>query len=309
MKVFISYRRDDSAGHTGRLYDSLEARFGGDNLFHDHSDIDSGQNFVTVIQDAVQASDVLLAVIGREWLTCTAGGGRRLDDPGDLVRTEICTALERGIPVVPVLVDKAIPVSAASLPAPLRPLATLDAHELTDERWTYDVGRLIAAMEKLADAPARPPQRRLALVASLVAAAVIAVSAFVMWPRSGPASSTAAPVPLVLAGDWSAEVAYEWGAKHTERFALTVDGTEVLGTASFLGVPRGIVTGTLEGDRVSFETKTQEVSGDWSQPRDLVHRYRGRVDGDTIIFSMQTQGGSAQAPVQFTARRQVQTSR
>jgi hypothetical protein len=301
VRVFISYRRDDSAGHTGRLYDSLEARFGGDNLFHDHSDIDSGQNFVSVIQEAIQSSDVLLAVIGRQWLTSAANGSRRLDDPADLVRIEILTALERSIPVVPVLVNKAAPVPAAALPAPLQPLATLDAHELTDERWTYDVERLIGAMEKLAPGPARRPSRR-SLLAAAVGAVAIPLAAVILWSRLGPASPAAAP-PIELAGEWSAEVAYEWGARYTERFALRVDGNDVMGTASFLGLPRGIVAGVRDGDRISFETKTQEVGGDPAAPRDVRHRYRGRIEGQTIVFSMQSEGGSSQVPVEFTARR------
>ena len=99
-----------------------------------------------------------------------------------------------------------------------------------------------------------------------------------------------------------------------ERFSLKIDGPDVSGTASFLGVARGIIAGKIEGDRLSFETRTQEVTGDFSQPRDVVHRYRGRLQagrdpqsgpgGDTIAFTMQTEGGSAQEPAEFTATRQ-----
>jgi hypothetical protein len=66
LKVFISYRREDSAGHTGRLYDSLQAHFGQESLFMDLAAIESGQNFVDAIKAAVGSSDVLLAVIGRQ---------------------------------------------------------------------------------------------------------------------------------------------------------------------------------------------------------------------------------------------------
>ena len=148
MKVFISYRREDSAGHTGRLYDSLRKHFGDDNVFLDVSGIDSGRKFADVIQGAIHSCDVLLAVIGPEWLTCVANGERRIDDPGDLVRTEILTALNGGIGVIPVLVGGASPPPAGSLPAALQPLAALDAHDMTDERWAYDADRLIRAMER-----------------------------------------------------------------------------------------------------------------------------------------------------------------
>src|SRR5262245_14817914 len=180
MKVFISYRREDSAGHSGRLHDSLQSHFGADNVFMDLSDIDSGQNFVEVIQGAVRSSDVVLAVIGKEWLTCTSGGTRRLDMPNDFVRTEIGIALEHGIPVIPVLVRGASMPPASSLPEPLKLLASHDAHELSDERWTYDVGRLIDATEKLAGKPTS--STRWPLVAAI--AAVIAIAAVAAAFRS-----------------------------------------------------------------------------------------------------------------------------
>jgi hypothetical protein len=315
VKAFISYRRDDSAGHTGRLYDSLRERFGQEHVFLDHSGIDSGQNYAEVIQNAVRSCDVLLAVIGREWLTSTANGERRLDNPSDLVRTEIVTALERKIPVIPVLVDRATPPPAASLPGPLKPLAAIDVHEVSDERWDYDVERLIAAMGKLggaASATPVPDRRAMFVAAAALAVVAIAVGAFLFWPQTSsapsPPATIAAPTPVApqpadVAGEWMADVTYDWGATHAERFTFIVDGSEILGTASFLTSPRGIVGGRIDGDRITFETHSQTVIGDWNKPRDEVHRYRGRVAGDTIAFIMQTQGSASDVPVQFTAKR------
>lgn len=308
MKVFISYRREDSAGYTGRLYDSLQVRFGDDNVFLDVSGIDSGRKFADVIQGAIHTCDVLLAVIGPAWLTCAANGKRRIDDPGDLVRTEIVSALNGGIGVIPVLVGGATPPAASALPVVLQPLAALDAHDMTDERWAYDADRLIQAMVRLAGTRKRPSILRpatLALVAVLLIGAV--TGARYMWQRRSATSTSQAATREVgtssAAGDWQAEVTYEWGAKYSETLSLTVEGREVSGTASFLGVPRGITAGTIEGDRISFETRSQEAIGDFSQPRDVVHRYRGRISGDTIAFTMQPEGGSSQAPATFTARR------
>jgi hypothetical protein len=68
-------------------------------------------------------------------------------------------------------------------------------------------------------------------------------------------------------------------------------------------VRRGILAGTLSGDRVQFQTRTQEVRGDWNNPKDVVHRYRGTISGDAIAFSMQTESASSSLPVEFTARR------
>jgi len=307
VKVFISYRREDSAGHTGRLYDSLRKHFGDDNVFLDVSGIDSGRKFADVIQGAIHSCDVLLAVIGPEWLTCVANGRRRIDDPGDLVRTEILTALNGGIGVIPVLVGGASPPPAGSLPAALQPLAALDAHDMTDERWAYDADRLIRAMERLAGTGKRPAVMRSASIAAVVLLGLVIAGFYVSQRRSGtPAGDGTAPGVVegrTLAGEWQAEVTYDWGAKYSEKLSLSVDGRDVSGTASFLGVPRGITTGSIDGDRITFETRTQETSGDFSQPRDVVHRYRGRINGDTVAFTMQTEGGSSQVPATFTARR------
>jgi hypothetical protein len=316
MKIFISYRRADSAGHAGRLYDALEARFGRDHVFMDVSDIDSGESFSDVIHAEIRACDVLIAIIGRTWLTCTGARGRRLDDPDDLVRAEIAAALTQGTPVIPVLVAGAAPPEAAALPDPLKPLAALDAHDISDERWSYDVGRLMdAAARRGGHAPA--PRRRTWFAAAAALAVVAVLGAAAFWrlrpdavaperaAQTAPDASTANVVasPPRVAGDWSAEVAYPWGATHTERFEITVDGADISGTASFLGTPRGIVSGTLDGDRLRFETRTQEVVGDWAAPRDVVHQYRGTVAGDTIAFRMQSTGGSSDVPVAFTATR------
>jgi hypothetical protein len=295
VKVFISYRREDSAGHTGRLYDSLRARFGDDNVFLDVSGIDSGRKFVDVIQNAIHTCDVLLAVIGPEWLTCLANGRRRIDDPDDLVRKEIGTAIAGGIPVIPVLVGGARPPAAATLPQPLQPLAALDAHDMTDERWAFDSERLIQSIERLAGRPStRPAAWSRALLAAVLVSLAVLVIGFVAWQRPSASSPS-------IAGDWQANVTYDWGAKYTEQFSLMVDGGVVSGTASFLGVPRAIVTGTLANDQVTFETRTQEVVDSDSPPRTVTHRYRGRIAPESIAFTMTTQGGSSDVPAEFVA--------
>src|SRR5687768_4057969 len=92
--VFISYRRDDSAGHAGRLYDHLKRAFGIDGVFMDLDNIGRGDTFAETLTAKLRESDVLIAVVGRRWLTLTdAAGQRRLDNPDDWVREEIRTAL------------------------------------------------------------------------------------------------------------------------------------------------------------------------------------------------------------------------
>ena len=107
--VFISYRREDSPGHAGRLFDGLRARFGPDVVFMDVHAIGAGADFVAAIERAVGSCGALVAIIGPGWRATAGGDGQgRLDDPHDLVRLEIGGALTRGIPVVPVLVDEAM---------------------------------------------------------------------------------------------------------------------------------------------------------------------------------------------------------
>ena len=293
MRVFISYRREDSAGHAGRLHDSLQSHFGSGNVFMDLNDIDSGTNFVDVIRAAIKSSDVVLAVIGKQWLTCSSAGKRRLDLPNDFVRTEIGMALEHDVPVIPVLVQGAGMPLAPSLPEPLKQLAAHDAHDLSDERWSYDVDRLIAATEKLAGKAGPSRRRSLAAIAAALLVIATGLGAFFSLRSSQP--------PRALAGNWSAEVTYDWGDKYTEHFSLSLDDAAVSGSASYLGVPRGIVDGSLNGDRVLFQTRTEEINGD--SKVGIVHRYRGTITGDSIAFTMQTEGGSSSVPIQFTARR------
>ena len=87
-KVFISYRRDDSAGHAGRLYDQINNYFGdGVKVFMDVDSIGPGEDFVNVIESAVGKCEILIAVIGRDWLTITdESGKRRLENPEDFIR-------------------------------------------------------------------------------------------------------------------------------------------------------------------------------------------------------------------------------
>ena len=160
-RIFINYRRDDAAGDAGRLYDALIARFGTGPVFMDIDTIQPGADFAEVINQAVGSCDVLVTVIGKNWLSLAgASGGRRLDDQQDLVRLEIQSALEHKIRVVPALVQGAHMPRADQLPGSLVKLAGKNAFEISYARWQYDVERLIAALET-------PTQRKDASVHNL----------------------------------------------------------------------------------------------------------------------------------------------
>jgi len=147
--IFISYRREDSAGHTRSLADHLKMRFGQDSIFKDVDTINPGDDFEREIKQAVGSCKVLIAVIGRDWLSASdADGSRRLDKPTDYVRLEIATALARNIKVIPVLVERAPMPNQDALPEDLRKLATRNAIEFHDQSWESDFGRLAAILRK-----------------------------------------------------------------------------------------------------------------------------------------------------------------
>jgi Protein kinase domain/TIR domain len=149
-RIFISYRRDDVPDATDRLVEALVTRFGKQNVFVDVDSIEIGAEFAKVIGDYVARSDVLLAVIGRRWLDAVDDDGkRRIEDPGDYVRTEIEAALARDVRVVPVLVHGASMPRQAQLPDSLWPMVARNAAELPRQWFAPAVDQLIAAIERI----------------------------------------------------------------------------------------------------------------------------------------------------------------
>jgi hypothetical protein len=142
--VFVSYRRDDSSGHAGRLFDHLSHAFGEDGVFMDVDDIRRGDTFAETLNERLRQSDVLLAVIGKRWLTLTdPAGRRRLDNDDDWVRSEVRGALAAGQLVIPVLVGGAALPGAAELPEDIRALAARQMAEVRDGAWSDDIARLL----------------------------------------------------------------------------------------------------------------------------------------------------------------------
>ena len=146
--VFISYRREDSAGHAGRLFDRLASKLGRDHVFRDVDNIRPGENFTEAIRRKIEASDVLFVVIGPRWLTAAGPHGqRRLEDPTDLVRLEIEMGFERKMRVIPVLLPGAAMPTANELPDTLASLARLNAYEIRETHFDQDVRQLIAEVK------------------------------------------------------------------------------------------------------------------------------------------------------------------
>jgi TIR domain len=170
-RIFISYRREETAYPAGWLYDRLAARFADDQVFKDVDSIELGDDFVEVITGAVGSCDVLLALIGDRWLTVTdEDGHRRLDDPNDFVRLEIEAALTRNVRVIPILVEGARMPRVSELPPSLARLVRRQALELSPARFDFDTGRLLKVLDRTL-AEVRTAQQDAALPKAPAAAA------------------------------------------------------------------------------------------------------------------------------------------
>jgi peptidoglycan hydrolase-like protein with peptidoglycan-binding domain len=194
QNIFISYRRDDAIDVTGRIADVLKGKLGEDILFKDVDSIPLGTDFRRVIAAAVGRCDVLLAVIGDDWLEAKRKGemstmqapSRRIDDPNDYVHIEIRAALERDIPVIPVLVERANMPQDKDLPEPLRPLAFRNAISVRpDPDFHNDMQRLCHALSGVVSPNPKPPKprsRTAVVLASLIVMLALGAAVYFLTP-------------------------------------------------------------------------------------------------------------------------------
>lgn len=245
--IFISYRRDDSEGEAGRLFDDLVRSFGEDSVFMDVSDISPGVDFRKAIDENVASCGVLLAIIGPAWCSIrNTAGGRRLDDPNDFVRLEIASALARKVAIIPVLVHEARMPRPEDLPEDLRELAFRNSVEITHARWNSDVQLLTHALTRYV-APTAPTDTKpvhatvgvqlppptaaetkptsarpssVPLVLGIIVAVVLALGivAYLLFrpvpkPNPVPPSPVSAPAPVsganALVGTWTNPVSHQ----------------------------------------------------------------------------------------------------
>jgi hypothetical protein len=338
--VFISYRREDSSAYAGRLFDILSARFGEKNIFMDLDTIKGGDNFAAVIEEKVGLCDVLLAVIGDKWVSCTgAGGSRRLDMAGDFVRLEIVHALKRGVRVIPILVGGATMPHPEDLPDDLRPLSLRQAVDLRDAHFRADAEGLIAlltaAIPRASNGPWKAGRRRIIFGAMSLLAVAAVLAGITLWPKQKPAvranpdsappkqvAAANAPLPPApvqpaggdqspkpaarpedVSGKWKGTVTYDWpGAVYLETFEFDVAGTKLSGTASLLGADRAIFDGKIEGSQISFLTRSlTEFDSKTYQDK---HDYNGKIEGEKIRFTLFTDSEVEEhTPVHFTVTR------
>jgi hypothetical protein len=230
-RIFISYRREETAYPAGWLFDRLTEHFGDGSVFKDVDSIEFGDDFATAIATAVASCDVLLALIGARWATISdEHGHRRLDQPDDFVRREIEAALTRNVRVIPILIDRTRMPKADELPPSLAPLIHRQALDIDPSRFSSDTTRLIAVLQKSLDDKRLPPgatdsaapiRRRRARIALAVGAAAAVLTAAVVFttsklgaPVTGTSTTPTTPRPAasgaVIAADDFSSTANGW---------------------------------------------------------------------------------------------------
>jgi formylglycine-generating enzyme required for sulfatase activity len=198
-KVFISYRRGDVRSDAARIRDRLAAVFGAKNVFMDVENLVAGQRFDMALNKELAQCDVLLAIIGPHWLGLLKE--RQDGTEGDFVREEIAAALKRGIPVIPVLIDRTPLPRADQLPEELRNLVMHHKHDITHEHFGREVEELITAIKAVSpkddDGERARKTRRLALMAVGVVAVftIVAVRAYYAGPFGPSAGEPVKPMP------------------------------------------------------------------------------------------------------------------
>ena len=174
-RIVLSYRRADSSAISGRIFDRLVRHYGAGRVFMDIDEIPFGIDFRDHIAEVLSTCDAVVAVMGRQW-TGSEGAPHRIEDATDPVRVEVQTALERGVPVIPVLVEGAVMPDPAALPEPLRPLAYRNACEVASGRdFHAHVDRLIRSMDRMFPAGGQDADATAAASAGLAATGLAVV--------------------------------------------------------------------------------------------------------------------------------------
>jgi hypothetical protein len=215
--IFISYRRQDSAAYAGRLYDRLAERFGAENVFMDIDSINPGTDFVDVLAKKIRFCQVMLVVVGPDWVSLRAENEKlRLSDPDDYVRQEIAMGLQRKIRLIPLLVSGAKMPAEKELPNQLSALARRQAVVISDVHFHRDVDAVIETMQK---------------------------SGF-------PASED-----IDINGDWRAEAESRSGQTYNINMHFEQLNDRIFGWVRYPTGQGNIMDGRLEGNVLSFKTE------------------------------------------------------
>lgn len=157
-KIFISYRRAETEYAAGALGRELRTHFGEDQVFRDKEDVGAGVSWKKQVLHEIGDQSALLVLISKGWADCRDGSGqRRLDNPEDSVRIEICDGIRDRATIIPILLENAEMPAESDLPQDLKVLADLNARRLRDGDWPYDLGRICGVLEATGFKPLTVP--------------------------------------------------------------------------------------------------------------------------------------------------------
>ena len=138
--IFISYRRSDSKSYARSISQRLEKTFGKKRVFIDVDSIRPGEDFQSVLNDDLEKCKTMIVVMGPRWPELLRFSGPVDSEASpDYVRMEIASALERKLPIFPVLVDGATMPEAKDLPDDLKPLAFRQAYSVRHDSFPRDM--------------------------------------------------------------------------------------------------------------------------------------------------------------------------
>ena len=287
-RIFINYRREDTSGESGRLFDHLVDRYGASRVFRDIDRSIPGAPFPDAVDSAVRGSSVVLVVIGRRWLEELRARATRSDD---YVLMEIRTALEQNVRIIPVLIDSTPMPKPDLLPQDIRQLSLIEALDVSQSRWDYDMSRLFSILDGVVGhgglpVPVSSPAARSAVkvtgtacvVVMLVAAAAAIVGGIFLVRTFGP----------IVTGTASISLSPDNGTGGTN---LTVVGHGYAPGETveiyFQGQPVGTVTASGDG---SFQTQI------------VVPNSFSVFHGDSLTVSAAGKTSAKSADAQFTIR-------
>jgi hypothetical protein len=274
--VFLSYRREDSAGHEGRICEHLGAVFGPEHVFMDVQDITPGQDFADAIEQTISACQAVVVVIGPRW----AADFKERSGGEDFVRHEVAVALRRNVTVIPVLVGGAVMPSAGDLPDILSPLSRRQALEIRDARFDDDAKLLAGALRRAAGLDPAPSRVRLKHWSWILAAAVLlAATGGMLFQKKQP--------PFNVNGIWIAEIQKPGQPQFRVRLDLAAEGERLTGNVAYPTGDGAIREGSLKAGNLTFFTVHTPQFAD----REAVIRWTGVVEGSQIRLTESDDSG------------------
>jgi len=297
--IFISYRRQDTPGETGRLADALSQHFREDQIFRDIERLEPGADFVDEIGKRLQTCEVMLAVIGPDWLGIRDGQPSRIQEPNDWVSIELATALKRNIRVVPILVNGGKLPLPEELPTELQPLLRRHTYEISEKRWKYDTDQLINFLIQSVGLTPKPTEKKKAAIKKplfkrkafwVIFSGLILATVLFFITTGKDTRTSAASYPAYkdsILGTWAATFFEPTGSSRRKEIITYSDGGHLSGTVNILSEIDTL--GMYEKITIAYDIS---FVGTWSIRQDEITQTFDKVEvipSNELAFKMKSQ--------------------